>query len=227
MSTSVEYTLPNLSYSYDALEPHISAQIMELHHSKHHQAYVTNLNVALEKLATALSSRTLSDHLDLQQAIRFNGGGHINHSLFWKNLCPASDDATNVVQAAPKLSAALAERWGSVDSFKDAMSSALLGLQGSGWGWLVQDDKKQLRIVTTKDQDIVDTGHTPLLGIDMWEHAYYLQVCSNHMQHYPMHRDMSNFSSTSTAKQHILEIYGISSTGGLWKSGTSAGDKMH
>lgn len=167
------YSLPKLPYAYDALEPSISAQIMELHHSKHHQTYVTNLNNALKTYATATSSNDIAGQIALQNAIKFNGGGHINHSLFWENLTPASSAEANP-QAAATLMAAISKTWGSFDDFKAAFTKALLGLQGSGWGWLVKDDNA-LRIVTTKDQDPVVGGEVPIFGVDMWEHAYYLQ----------------------------------------------------
>ncbi|KAK3297140.1 Manganese/iron superoxide dismutase [Chaetomium fimeti] len=170
------YTLPALPYSYDALEPHISAQIMELHHSKHHQAYVTNLNKALESHVAAVASDDVAGQIALQQVIKFNGGGHINHSLFWKNLAPAGSDEANLNQAGG-LVAEIEKTWGSFDAFKKAFSAALLGLQGSGWGWLVKEagNGAGLRIVTTKDQDPVVGGDVAIFGVDMWEHAYYLQ----------------------------------------------------
>lgn len=173
------HTLPALPYAYDALEPHICAQIMELHHSKHHQAYVTNLNKALEAHVAAVAANDVASQIALQQAIRFNGGGHINHSLFWRNLAPAGTDEARPA-AAPELLAAIDKTWGSLDEFKKAFSAALLAIQGSGWGWLVREGGvgAPLRIVTTKDQDPVVGGDVPILGVDMWEHAYYLQVGS-------------------------------------------------
>jgi Fe-Mn family superoxide dismutase len=172
------YTLPALPYAYNALEPHISTQIMELHHGKHHQAYVTNLNKALESHVAAVSAGDVATQIALQQAIKFNGGGHINHSLFWKNLAPAGSDETNLGEAK-ELVAAIDKTWGSVGDFQKAFSAALLGIQGSGWGWLVKEagNGAGLRIVTTKDQDPVVGGDVPIFGVDMWEHAYYLQVC--------------------------------------------------
>ncbi|KAG5929984.1 Mitochondrial manganese superoxide dismutase [Claviceps africana] len=167
------YSLPQLPYAYDALEPSISAQIMELHHGKHHQAYVTNLNNALKTYAAATASNDLAGQIALQNAIKFNGGGHINHSLFWENLTPASSAEANP-QSAATLMAAIDQTWGSLSDFKAAFTKALLGLQGSGWGWLVKEGSV-LRIVTTKDQDPVVGGEVPILGVDMWEHAYYLQ----------------------------------------------------
>lgn len=167
------YSLPKLPYAYDALEPSISAQIMKLHHSVHHQTYVNNLNNALETYAKATASGDIVGQIALQSAIKFNGGGHINHSLFWENLTPASSADANPKSAAT-LMAAVTRTWGSFDDFKAAFTKALLGLQGSGWGWLVKEGGA-LRIVTTKDQDPVVGGEVPILGVDMWEHAYYLQ----------------------------------------------------
>ncbi|KAL1856890.1 hypothetical protein VTK73DRAFT_8213 [Phialemonium thermophilum] len=175
------YSLPSLPYAYDALEPSISAQIMELHHSKHHQTYVTNLNNALRALAAAQSTGDVAAQIALQPALRFNGGGHINHSLFWTNLTPASSPDTDPAKAAPQLSQAIEQAWGSHEGFRKAFGAALLGIQGSGWGWLVREEKGGavggggLRIVTTKDQDPVVGGEIPIIGVDMWEHAYYLQ----------------------------------------------------
>ncbi|EKJ74674.1 hypothetical protein FPSE_05142 [Fusarium pseudograminearum CS3096] len=167
------YSLPALPYAYDALEPSISAQIMELHHSKHHQAYVTNLNAALKNYATATSSSDIAGQIALQSAIKFNGGGHINHSLFWENLCPSSSPGSKP-DSAPTLGAEISKTWGSIEAFQETFKKTLLGLQGSGWGWLVKDTQG-LRIVTTKDQDPVVGGEVPIFGVDMWEHAYYLQ----------------------------------------------------
>ncbi|CZR46257.1 putative manganese superoxide dismutase precursor (sod-2) [Fusarium proliferatum ET1] len=167
------YSLPALPYAYDALEPSISAQIMELHHSKHHQAYVTNLNAALKNYATATSTNDIAGQIALQSAIKFNGGGHINHSLFWENLSPSSSTDSKP-ESAPTLSAEISKTWGSIQAFQEAFKKTLLGLQGSGWGWLVKDTHG-LRIVTTKDQDPVVGGEVPIFGVDMWEHAYYLQ----------------------------------------------------
>ncbi|KAG5662474.1 hypothetical protein HG530_000262 [Fusarium avenaceum] len=167
------YSLPALPYAYNALEPSISAQIMELHHSKHHQAYVTNLNAALKTYSAATSSNDIAGQIALQPAIKFNGGGHINHSLFWENLTPSSSPDSKP-DSAPTLSAEISKTWGSIEAFQEAFKKTLLGLQGSGWGWLVKD-AQGLRIVTTKDQDPVVGGEVPVLGVDMWEHAYYLQ----------------------------------------------------
>jgi superoxide dismutase, Fe-Mn family len=158
-----------------ALEPAISAQIMELHHSKHHAAYVAGLNTSLQSLTAAVEANDVAAQVALQEAIKFNGGGHILHSLFWKNLAPPSSSDTNV-EAAPELLKEITHTWGSFDGFKKAFTAALLAIKGSGWGWLVREQFTGLRIATTKDQDTPPAGWLPILGVDMWEHAYYLQV---------------------------------------------------
>lgn len=177
MTEVTTYTLPKLPYAYNALEPAISAQIMELHHSKHHQTYVNNLNAALKSLVAAVKNNDVPAQIALQPTIKFNGGGHINHSLFWQNLAPQSSSEVQA-SSALKLVAAIEKNWGSVAEFQKAFNAALLGIQGSGWGWLVKFENEggRLGIVTTKDQDpVVGKGEVPLIGIDMWEHAYYLQ----------------------------------------------------
>ncbi|KAK0727605.1 superoxide dismutase [Lasiosphaeria miniovina] len=170
------YSLPKLPYAYDALEPAISGQIMELHHSKHHQAYVANLNKALQSHVAATTAGDIATQIALQPVIRFNGGGHINHSLFWLNLAPTASAEANP-DSARTLVAEIDKTWGSLDAFEKAFAAALLAIQGSGWGWLVREDgpARGLRIVTTKDQDPVVGGEVPVFGVDMWEHAYYLQ----------------------------------------------------
>ncbi|KAL4787449.1 Manganese/iron superoxide dismutase [Aspergillus varians] len=179
--SEAKYTLPPLPYAYDALEPVISSQIMTLHHTKHHQTYITNLNAALTSQSAALSANNIPALISLQQKIKFNGGGHINHSLFWENLAPYNSPSTDISAVAPALKAAIEGQYGSVESFVKTFNATLLGIQGSGWGWLVAESaggKGKLDIVTTKDQDPV-TGAVPVFGIDMWEHAYYLQYLNN------------------------------------------------
>lgn len=174
------YSLPQLPYAYDALEPSISKQIMELHHSKHHQAYVTNLNKAVKALSEAVKSNDIDAQISLQPAINFHGGGHINHSLFWENLTPASSPSARP-EVAKQLLAEIGQSWSNLAKFQEAFSDKLLAIQGSGWGWLVKvEGKNQLQILTTKDQDPVPSAFVPIFGVDMWEHAYYLQVISFH-----------------------------------------------
>ncbi len=171
-----KFTLPDLPYDYNALEPVISAEIMELHHKKHHNAYVTNLNAALEKYEEAEAKEDLATMISLQPAIRFNGGGHINHSIFWTNLAPQSQGG-----GAPptgELADAIVEKWGSFETFVETFNSKAGPIQGSGWCWLgFCLGQHQLVIDVCANQDPLrgTKNAIPLLGIDVWEHAYYLQ----------------------------------------------------
>lgn len=175
MTGHVLYKLPELSYDFNALEPVISAEIMQIHYSKHHNAYVTNLNVALEKYYEAESRADIATMIGLQQAIRFNGGGHVNHSIFWTNLAPISHGGGVFLDGA--LSQALLKEFGSFESFKEKFTSLLVGIQGSGWGWLGYNPSTARLVITScNNQDPLSTqGLIPLLGVDVWEHAYYLQ----------------------------------------------------
>ncbi|KAJ7750934.1 manganese superoxide dismutase [Mycena maculata] len=166
-------TLPDLPYAYDGLEPYISKQIMELHHKKHHQTYVNALNAAEASYAKA---STPKERIALQAALKFNGGGHINHSLFWKNLAPSADKGGNggVLKDGP-LKEAIFASFGSLDNLKKEFNAATLGIQGSGWGWLgLNPTTKRLEIATTPNQDPLLTL-VPIIGVDIWEHAFYLQ----------------------------------------------------
>jgi len=168
-------TLPPLPYDYDALEPFISKQIMELHHKKHHQTYVNALNTAQQAYAKATSPK---EQIALQAALKFNGGGHINHSLFWKNLAPASSEGkgNGGVLKDGQLKTLIVEQWKSVDNFITEFNGTTATIQGSGWGWLGFNIKtKRLEIVTTPNQDPLIDPLVPLIGVDMWEHAFYLQ----------------------------------------------------
>lgn len=157
---------------------------MELHHSKHHQTYVTNLNKAVKALADAVKSNDIDAQISLQPAINFHGGGHINHSLFWQNLTPASSPDARP-EVAKQLLAEIEQTWGGMQKFQEAFTAKLLGIQGSGWGWLVKvEGGKHLQILTTKDQDPVPSAFVPVFGIDMWEHAYYLQVSIDLISYY-------------------------------------------
>lgn len=171
-----KFTLPNLPYDYNALEPVISAEIMQLHHQKHHNAYVTNLNTALEKYSAAEQQEDLSTMISLQPAIRFNGGGHLNHSIFWTNLAPQNRGGGEAPTG--ELADAIQKRWGSLNTFIEIFNSTAGPLQGSGWCWLgFCKNSKELMLETCNNQDPLEgtTGLIPLLGIDVWEHAYYLQ----------------------------------------------------
>jgi len=168
------HTLPNLPYAYDALEPYISRQIMELHHKKHHQTYVNALNAAEASYAKATTPK---ERIALQAALKFNGGGHINHSLFWKNLAPASSEhkgCGGTLKPGP-LREAIVANFGSFENMQKEFNTATLGIQGSGWGWLgLNTSTKRLEIATTPNQDPLLTL-VPIIGVDIWEHAFYLQ----------------------------------------------------
>jgi Fe-Mn family superoxide dismutase len=175
MSSHVLYKLPDLSYDFNALEPVISAEIMQLHYLKHHNAYVTNLNAALEKYYEAESRADMGAMIALQQAIRFNGGGHVNHSVFWTNLAPVARGGGELPKGP--LMDALQQEFGSFDGFKEKLSALTVAVQGSGWGWLGYNKASgKLAIASCSNQDPLSAqGLIPLLGIDVWEHAYYLQ----------------------------------------------------
>ena len=172
------FSLPDLPYSYDALEPTIDARTMEIHHSKHHQGYTNKLNSALEGHAD-WQDKSIEEILrnidrvpqDIQTAVRNNGGGYANHSLFWKAMSPDGGG-----RPSGALADAIDEAFGSFDAFKEQFSSAASGQFGSGWGWLVVDGGGGLHVYGTPNQDSpYMKGHTPILGLDVWEHAYYLK----------------------------------------------------
>lgn len=172
MQVAQKHTLPELGYDYAALEPIICREIMELHHSKHHQAYVTNFNAAEEQLQDAVAKNDTSKIISLGNAIRFNGGGHINHSIFWQNL------SAKTTTPSKALSTALEARFGNMENFKKELSTATVAVQGSGWGWLGYNKKTgMVDFAACPNQDPLEatTGMVPLFGIDVWEHAYYIQ----------------------------------------------------
>lgn len=173
----MKHELPKLPYEYSALEPYVDAETMEIHYSKHHQAYVNNLNAALEKYPE-LQEKDIKDLVadlnavpeDIRGAVRNNGGGHLNHSMFWKMMKKAEGQAPE-----GELLTAINEKFGSFDEFKSVFAKAGATRFGSGWAWLVVKDGK-LDVVSTPNQDNpITDGHTPILGLDVWEHAYYLK----------------------------------------------------
>ncbi len=170
-----QYQLPPLPYDFSALEPVISAEIMNLHYTKHHQGYVTNLNKALEQYAEAQQKQDLSTMASLLAAIKFNGGGNINHSIFWTNLSPKNKNGG--VPPEGILAQTINQEFGSLQQLIDLLSAKAIALQGSGWAWLGYDKAlHRLALATCDNQDPLTTkGLIPLLGIDVWEHAYYLQ----------------------------------------------------
>lgn len=171
------YTLPVLPYAYDALEPHFDKMTMEIHHTKHHQAYVSNLNAAIK--GTEMSQLPLEELLKniskYPMAVRNNGGGHYNHSLFWNILSPQGGG-----QPKGKLATDIEKTFGSFDKFKEVFGEAAKSRFGSGWAWLSVDSNKQLFVSSTPNQDnplmdVAEKKGTPILGLDVWEHAYYLK----------------------------------------------------
>lgn len=174
----MSHTLPALNYAYDALEPHIDALTMEIHHSRHHQTYINNLNAALEG-APELAALPVEDLLrrfdtlpaTLQGAVRNHGGGHANHSLFWLVMSPQGGG-----EPGGELALAIERELGGFDAFKQAFTQAALSRFGSGWAWLVVDKAGRLQVESSANQDSpLMHGHTPILGLDVWEHAYYLK----------------------------------------------------
>lgn len=172
----MSFTLPELQYPYDALEPHIDARTMEIHHTKHHQTYVDKLNVALEKYPELTEKKVEELLVDLdaipeeaRTAVRNHGGGHANHSLFWQIMTPGGN--SNI---SNELDSAIKSAFGDLKTLQEKVTAAAIGQFGSGWGWLVSNQGK-LEIMATANQDSpLSQGKTPLLGIDVWEHAYYL-----------------------------------------------------
>ena len=171
------HELPPLPYDYSALEPHIDAQTMTLHHDKHHQTYVTNLNNAVEKYPElqGMSPEQLVSNLssvpeDVRSAVRNNGGGHVNHTMFWNIMGPNGGAPTGPIAEA------ITQAFGSFDAFKDQFQKAGAARFGSGWVWLVRDSSGNLSITSTANQDNpLMEGQFPILGNDVWEHAYYLK----------------------------------------------------
>ncbi len=172
------FTLPELPYAYDALEPHIDARTMEIHHSKHHAGYTNNLNAAIE--GTDLENKSIEEILanvsNYSPAVRNNGGGYYNHDLFWKVMSPDGGGQPN----NDEFEEAFLNKFGSFEGFKDEFSRAAATRFGSGWAWLIVDKAGQLAVCSTPNQDnplmdIAEVKGTPILGLDVWEHAYYLK----------------------------------------------------
>ncbi|ODV77591.1 manganese and iron superoxide dismutase [Suhomyces tanzawaensis NRRL Y-17324] len=170
-------SLPDLDWDFGALEPHISGQINELHYTKHHQTYVTGYNTAIEQQAEAKAKGEVKKTIELQKNINFHGGGYTNHCLFWKNLAPTSQGGGEAPASDSDLAKKIAEQYGSLDNLKAITNAKLAGIQGSGWAFIVKNKENggELDVVTTFNQDTVTGPLVPLVAIDAWEHAYYLQ----------------------------------------------------
>jgi superoxide dismutase, Fe-Mn family len=190
-----KYTLPDLPYDFAALEPHISAKIMELHHDKHHQAYVTGANTALEQLAEARDSGNLANVNKLEKDLAFNLGGHVNHSIFWTNLSPNGGG-----QPEGELAAAIDEFFGSFDKFQAHFTAAAMGIQGSGWAVLSWDPiGAQLIIQQLFDQQSnAAQGTVPIFQLDMWEHAFYLDYLNVKADYVKAAWNIANWENVQT-----------------------------
>ncbi|KRL00834.1 superoxide dismutase [Liquorilactobacillus capillatus] len=206
------YTLPDLPYDYSALEPYIDEQTMRLHHDKHHQTYINKLNVALKKHPelSELPVDELMMQLDrvpegIKKAVRNNGGGHANHTLFWKLLSPHFDTAPEGA-----LLEAIEHKFGSFDKFKQQFTEAALSVFGSGWAWLVKDTAGTLKIMTTANQDSpLSVGMAPVLGLDVWEHAYYLKYQNRRPEYIEAFWHVANWKEA--ARLYDSELVGIGS----------------
>ncbi len=205
------FQLPELGYAYDALEPHIDARTMEIHHTKHHAAYVNNLNAALEKYSE-LHGACLSDLLrnlaalpaDIQTAVRNNGGGHKNHSLFWEILKPGGSNTPS-----GKLQKAIDETFGGFEAFKDRFAKAAATRFGSGWAWLALDAFGKLHVFSTPNQDSpVMENFTPILGLDVWEHAYYLKYQNRRPEYIQAFWNVVNFDVVAEKYEAALAKLG-------------------
>ena len=176
--TNMAHTLPELPYAYDALEPFFDEATMKLHHDKHHATYVANLNAAIDKhpeLADKSALELVKDLAsvpdDIRTAVQNNGGGHVNHSFFWEILAPNAGGAPTGA-----IGEAIVAKFGDFDAFKETFKTAATGRFGSGWVWLVVDASGELKVTSTANQDNpITDGETPVLGLDVWEHAYYLK----------------------------------------------------
>ncbi|MDR7468402.1 MAG: superoxide dismutase [Armatimonadota bacterium] len=206
------FTLPDLGYPFNALEPHIDALTMEIHHGKHHAAYVNNLNAALEKYPAFQGKeveellRTLSAlPQEIQTAVRNNGGGHYNHTLFWQWMTPGG-----AREPSGALAQAIAAEFGSVDKFKEALTQAGMTRFGSGWAWLAMDNGGKLKVLSTANQDNpVMEGLLPVLGVDVWEHAYYLKYQNRRADYLKAWWNVVNWSRVAETYEQARQRAGV------------------
>ena len=203
----MSFELPKLPYAYDALEPHIDARTMEIHHGKHHAAYVNNLNAALE--GTDDINKDIEDIIKniskYPVAVRNNGGGHFNHTLFWKILSPKGGG-----QPTGLLNDAIISEFGSFDTFKEKFNKAAATRFGSGWAWLSVDNNKKLCVCSSANQDnpLMDTADckgTPILGLDVWEHAYYLNYQNRRPDYISSFWNVVNWKAVSERYQKLVK----------------------
>lgn len=203
------YSLPTLNYDFNALEPYIDQATMEIHYGKHHQTYVNNLNAALEGRAE-LQEKSLESLLsnlqdvpeEIRTAVRNNGGGHLNHSLFWEVIAPATSGSN----PGEKLAAALNEQFGSFEGFKEEFTKAATTRFGSGWAWLVVNENGSLEVTSTPNQDNpVMEGKTAILGLDVWEHAYYLNYQNRRPEYISSFFNIINWEVVSSKFENAVK----------------------
>ncbi|PTL22366.1 manganese superoxide dismutase [Niallia circulans] len=202
------HSLPELGFAFDALEPTIDRKTMEIHHGKHHQTYVTNLNAALEN-EPSLQSQSLEQLLanieslpaSIQTPVRNNGGGHLNHSLFWQVIAPP----TGANEMSPALKEAIDKAFGNFEGFKETFTKAATTRFGSGWAWLVVNESKELEVYSTANQDnpIMD-GKQAILGLDVWEHAYYLNYQNKRPEYIANFFSIINWEAVSKAYEKAI-----------------------
>jgi len=205
------YELPELGYAYDALEPHIDARTMEIHHTKHHNTYVTKLNAALEG-HEALASKAICELAmglegvpeSIRTAVRNNGGGHLNHSMFWKLLAPGG-----AKEPVGEVAKGIESSFGSFEAFKEAFAEAAVGRFGSGWAWLAVRGDGSFAVCSTANQDnplmgkaIAGCGCKPILGLDVWEHAYYLKYQNRRPDYIAAFWNVVNWDAVSEYLEH-------------------------
>lgn len=207
------FVLPPLPYNYDALEPHIDRDTMNIHYNKHHNGYVTKLNNAVEGHAD-LQSKSVEELLasiesipeNIRTAVRNHGGGHANHSLFWQIMSPTSGGGT----PAGELSDHINQVFGNFDSFKEQFTSAATGRFGSGWAWLVVDPQNNLSIISTPNQDSpIMQGLTPILGLDVWEHAYYLKYQNRRAEYVSEWWNVVNWPRVSEMYDQVRQMVAV------------------
>jgi len=200
-----EYTLPKLPYAYDALEPHLDAQTMEIHHTKHHAGYVTGLNKALAELKKSRESGDFGLVKHWSRELAFHGGGHINHCLFWQTMAPANQGGGGAPAADSRLGRAIARDFESFDAFTKHFQAAAGAVEGSGWAWLVFDHFAQRLMIQQmeKQQNLLVTSVTPLLGCDVWEHAYYLKFQNKRADFVKAWFNVINWGAVSGMYEHV------------------------
>ncbi|MCJ1284394.1 hypothetical protein MMC26_003725 [Xylographa opegraphella] len=210
---TLPFPFPTLD-AYSALEPSISREIMELHHAKHHQTYVTSYNTFAEQMDAAIAAGDVAAALALQPMLNFHGGGHVNHSLFWENLAPAGEEGGGGAPPQGALAAAIDETYGGYAKLQDVMEKALASVQGSGWAWLVRDTvtggvgvrtyaANTLFVWAVQNQDPVVGQFRPLLGIDAWEHAYYLQYQNRKVDYFQAIWNVVNWKAAEKRYEQI------------------------